>query len=323
MDFGNHIIQLVQITQEDKNLERTNNKFSFRLTKQVKTEKTSPFFLVDNLMVVQYSPIVLLPSFEWYLEKGLNFNASDYIPKILVNNNNILNAMNITHDHLRKFGHSWDVIEFDGTKNPVKLEYRLLNSSGEIITNSSLKIFVDIPKVEEFDYLRSDIHFGMIKNPYYYPGLQQGDLKIIFNPDGFIVKFIPNSKGKLDTFQTWLNKSDYNTAMNLLLVNNFFLFKKTYFDQFNYNNETTYFISIKIWNSDGSHFLETRAYRGNPIPSNLSQLWKMLDSLINNKDINFELKSSNNLFYNEFEFLMFLLVIFVFLRKKSKVTIES
>lgn len=55
LDSGNHIIQHVQITQEDKNLERTNNKFSFRLTKQVKTEKTSPFFLVDNLMVVQYS----------------------------------------------------------------------------------------------------------------------------------------------------------------------------------------------------------------------------------------------------------------------------
>jgi len=314
----NHTIQLNHSTLDNKNLEGINNKSSLRLTNQVKTEKTSPFFLVDNLMVVRYSPVVLLPSFEWYAEKGLIFNASEYIPTILVNNTNILSPANITHDQLRKFGHSWDVTEFDGTNAPVNLEYRLLNSLGEIITSSSINIYVDIPKIEEFDYLRSEIHFGKTKNPYYYSGLQQGDFKIIFNPDGFIVKFIPNAKGKLDNYHTWLNKSDYNSVMDLLLTKKFFLFKKTYFDQFTYNNETTYFISIKIWKNDGSHILETRAYRGNPIPSNLFQLWEKLDILINNKSINFELKSSNNLFFNEFEFFLFLLAIFAFLGKKVR-----
>ena len=316
LNFTHHIIQPIKLPSSAKNPEKTNNKFSYSFTKQVKIEEVSPFFLIDDLMIIQYSPIVLLPSYEWYLEKDLDFYASDYIPAIFVNNINILDTMNITHDQLKKFGYSWDVTGFNGMTTPITVEYRLLDDLGKIIKNSSIQIFIDIPKITEFNYQRSEIHFGKSKDPYYYSGLSQGDFKIIFNPDGFIVKFVPNANGKLDAFHAWLNKSDYNSIMDLLLKNNFFMFKKTYFDQFTFNNETTFFISIKIWGNDGSHILETRAFRGIPIPSNLSQLWEKLNFSINSNTVNFELKSSSSLFINGIDFFMYLLLIFIFLRKK-------
>ena len=238
---------------------------------------SSPFYLISHDEIITYSPIMLLPNFEWYQANGLSFNSSDYLPIIYINNSIAWGNENKTHQELCTSGFCWNNSEFS-RKGSISIRFDLYFLD-DLIISESIAVRIDIPDSPVYEIAKSEIRFGLVSDPYSSTN-KSTDLTYIYYPDGFILRYFISPQGESETWVVWTTEDEYLQIFLLFEQFDFCSFSRTYIDQLHENDSNLQFISLTLWNADGTYSRYSTAYAGKAIPNFLTILWINLTDLI-------------------------------------------
>ncbi len=271
----------------------------------------SPFLSIERGSTLAYSPIVLLPNREWFQELRYDFNSINYSPQILVNGNIIIKWNESSFTEYKKSGALWNPTE--SALN--KIEFQLWDKNGTLLIYDLLDLHTVINDPPIFDIRDTELHFGIIDN-FSKPDMNQTfEINYVLYPDGFLLKYQTDNKSqRIERFTTYVSPENYTWAINQLISRNYFNFKNNYFNEYEGTTKINHYISLRIWNPDGTFDQLTKFFSGSAVPNVVKDLWNNLYVFAFSNDENLTIRAEST---SQFFFIVSGIAIPIILRKKD------
>jgi hypothetical protein len=226
-------------------------------------EDYSPFFLLYHNKILNYSPVVLIPNYEWYDSNGLNYYSETYIPEIKINGS-VVDLTGYTHLDLVTYGVDWNVLGY-GMHSFHNLTYSISSGSHVLLATDSIVIEIKLDAHPLIAYENSMIEFGII-DEYHYEFTNE--FKYSIYPDGLVLYSIYLAD-EIVTYEGWITVAKYEELLDLMWSYNFIYFKNFYLgpdDDIFF--DTSYYTMVALGNESYYKF-----FMGPTAPVVTGELW--------------------------------------------------
>jgi hypothetical protein len=228
----------------------------------------SPFFLIEHGASLNYSPVVLIPNYDWYVNKSLDYYSETYIPEIRVNGT-VADLGTLTHEDLLAVGIDWNVFGY-GMQSFHHVNYTVYAGNGTLLASDVIDVDIQLDEQPAIDYENPIIEIGLMD---YYHNTYPSDLQYVIHPNGLVLYSRFGSEG-VSVFEAWIKKDKYREILDVIWNNRFFNFKSYYFgpdDSIFF--DVTYYTEVEL-NGESHH----RFFTGLTSPVIAIQLWEYIAS---------------------------------------------
>jgi len=228
----------------------------------------SPFYFIDHGASLNYSPVVLIPNYAWYVNKGLDYESLTYIPEIRVNGT-VADLGTLSHEDLLAVGIDWNVFGY-GMHSFHHLNYTVYAENGTLLASDIIDVEIQLEEQPPIDYVNSKIEIGLLD---FYHNTYPSDLQYAIYPDGLVLYSRFGSEG-VSVYEGWIKKDKYKEILDVIWNNRFFNFKDYYYgpDDSEYF-DVDYYTEVELC-SVSYHKL----FRGITSPVIAIQLWEYIAS---------------------------------------------
>ncbi len=244
----------------------------------------SPFFLLNQSIPVDYSPIVLIPDYDWYVNNSLNYYSDTYLAGIKINETSI-DLSTYTHEDLVAVGVDWHVSGY-GLHSCHNLSYSVYSDTYALLANDTIEIEIQLDEQPQIDYANSKIEIGI--QEYHHIDFPN-DFKYTIYPDGLVLYSLYLTDETV-TYEGWIKDEKYIELLDLIWSYGFFYFKDYYFGpDDNLLLDTNYYTMVTIGNESYYKF-----FTGLTTPVVAGELWDLIASEV--ADLNYIPRTGIRLF---------------------------
>ena len=228
----------------------------------------SPFFLIDHGSSLNYSPVVLIPDHDWYVNKSLNYFSETYVPEIRINGS-VVDLGTLTHQDLLAVGIDWNVLAY-GLHSFHHLNYTIYADNGTLLASDIIDVEIQLEEQPPIDYVNSKIEIGLMD---YYHNTYPSDIQYAIYPDGLVLYSRFGSEG-VNVYEAWIKEEKFRELIDVIWFNRFFNFKDYYFgpdDSIFF--DVTYYTEVELGNESHHRF-----FSGQTSPVIAIELWEYIAS---------------------------------------------
>ena len=226
----------------------------------------SPFFIIFQDSVLNYTPIVLIPNPDWYDDLGLDYDSSTYEPEIKINES-VVDLSGYTHQDLVAVGVDWGVSSY-GLHSFHNLTYSVYAENLTLLASDSITIEIDLDDHPAIDYVNSAIEIGVYDDTH---TIVPNDVKYTLYPDGLVLYSIFLTD-EVAVYEGWITEEKYAQILDLIWSYNFINFKTYYYGPAdNLLFITNYYTAVKL----GS-FTHYKFFAGQTAPVVAGELWDQI-----------------------------------------------
>ncbi len=234
----------------------------------------SPFFIIFQDSVLNYTPIVLIPNPDWYDDLGLDYDSTTYVPEIKINET-IVDLTGYTHQDLVAVGVDWDVSSY-GQHSFHNLTYSVYAENLTLLASDSITIEIDLADHPTIDYVDSAIEIGVYDDTHM---LFPNDVKYTIYPDGLVLYTIFLTD-EVTVYEGWITEEKYADLLDLIWSYNFINFKTYYYGPVdNLLFITNYYTAVKLGSE--THY---KFFAGQTAPIVAGELWDLIFDEVKNLD---------------------------------------
>jgi hypothetical protein len=228
----------------------------------------SPFFLLNQSIAVDYSPIVLIPDYDWYINNSLNYYSETYVAEIKINET-FVDLSSYAHEDLVAVGVDWHVSGY-GMHSYHNLSYFVYSDPYTLLANDTIEIEIQLDEQPQIDYSNSRIEIGIQEYHHIdYPN----DFKYTIYPNGLVLYSIYLTDETV-TYEGWIKDEKYIELLDLIWSYGFFYFKDYYYGPAdNLLLDTNYYTMVTI--EDESYY---KFFTGLTAPVITGELWDLIAS---------------------------------------------
>ena len=232
----------------------------------------SPFFLLFQDSVLNYTPIVLIPNPDWYDDIGLDYESSTYVPEIKINET-IVDLTGYTHQDLVAVGVDWDVSSY-GQHSFHNLTYSVYAENLTLLVSDSVMIEIDLEDHPAIDYEDSAIEIGVYDDTHM---IFPNDVKYTIYPDGLVLYSIFLSD-EIVVYEGWITEEKYKQILDLIWSYDFVNFKTYYYGPVdNLLFITNYYTAVRLGTE--THY---KFFAGQTAPIVAGELWDSIFEEVKN-----------------------------------------
>ena len=234
----------------------------------------SPFFLLFQDSVLNYTPIVLIPNPNWYDDIGLDYYSPSYVPEIKINES-VVDLTGYTHQDLVAVGVDWDVSSYS-QHSFHNLTYTIYAENLTLLATDFVIIEIDLEDHPAIDYANSAIEIGVYDDTH---TIFPNDVKYTLYPDGLVLYTIFLTD-EVNVYEGWITEEKYADILDLVWSYDFANFKTYYYGPAdNLLFITNYYTAIKL--GAETHY---KFFAGQTAPVVAGELWDLIFDEVKNLD---------------------------------------